>query len=577
LNFKSLSHSVSVKTKTIILVLIVIIILSVIFFFIRYLDIKSFAKNNQLMELKRVTVVYNQTLKRVKKFYITRGYANINSYGIREAFEKNDIKSLHDLSLPRWKIITKENPYLLSFSFYDRNGKLLTYFGEKAQPRLPYIDRIEKPYDGFWYRNGEFSYHTVSEARDEHSNIVGFVVFTINPKYFLAQIRRIMDINAYIYFDNSKFKILFSLAKDKKIEHYIKNSNLLNLKETRNDGKDYLPYIIHGKGIDRSSDFKIIFLKDISHWKDIIRKAILQSIIVMVLLILVMVIVINYGFDIILRQLDELNQKLVKSQSELKELNRDLQLRVQKEIGLKLKKQKEAHEKERILIHQSKLASMGEMIGNIAHQWRQPLTELSSILIYMEIFFERGKLTKERLESNIEDANIQINFMSKTIDDFRNFFSSGKQKEYLKISTPFAKVEKLISASLKNNGIKFTLEIRDDFDIFVYPNEMTQALLNLISNAKDVLVQRETEDACICISSYRDNNGCVIEVKDNAGGVKTDPIEKIFEPYFSTKHATSGTGIGLYMTKIIIEKNNAGKIVVNNDANGAIFKIIFEK
>ncbi len=576
MNFKSLSQSVSVKTKTIVLVLIVIITLSIIFFFIRYLDIKNFAARNQLSELKRVTVVYKEALKRVRKFYTTRGYANINSYGVEEAFAKNDIKSLHDLSLPRWKIITKENKYLSSFSFYDRHGKLLIYFGEKSQSQLPYFNSVKKPYSGFWYGDGKFAYHTVSEARDKDSKIVGFVVFAVNPGYFLAQIRRIMDIDAHIYFDSLKHKILFSLAKDKEIEHYIKNSNLLNLKEIRSNGKDYLPYIINGKGIDKNSNFKIVFLQDISHWEEIVDKAILQSIIVMILLIFVTVIVINYGFDVILRQLDELNQKLVKSQSELKELNKDLQLRVQKEIGLKLKKQKEANEKERILVHQSKLASMGEMIGNIAHQWRQPLTELSSVLINMELFFERGKLTKDRLSTKIEDANTQINFMSKTIDDFRNFFSSGKQKETLSVSVPIKKVQKLMSASLKNNGIEFIIDIKEDFHIFAYPNEMTQALLNLVSNAKDILIERKIKGAAINIVAYSDNSKHIIEVTDNARGINITPIDKIFEPYFSTKHATSGTGIGLYMTKIIVEKNNAGKILVDNGDKGAVFKIIFD-
>ncbi len=529
------------------------------------------------MELKRVTVVYKQTLKRVKKFYITRGYANINSYGIREAFENADIKSLHDLSLPRWKIITKENRFLSTFCFYDKNGKLLTYFGKKPQSRLSFFDSLKKPYDGFWYGDENFFYHTVSEVRDENSQIVGYVVFVIDPRFFLSQIRKIMDIDAYIYYKESKHKILFSLKKDPQVEKSIKNSDLLNSKEIILDGRDFLPYVIDGQGIDKNNDFKIIFLQDISHWKEIVDKAILQSIIVMILLIIITVVVINYGFDVILRQLDELNSKLVKSQNELKELNKDLQKRVQKEIGLKLKKQKEANEKERILVHQSKLASMGEMIGNIAHQWRQPLTELSSILINMELFFERGKLTKQRLQDKIEDANMQINFMSKTIDDFRNFFSSGKQKELLKVSIPFGKVEKLMNASLKNNNINLNIDIKDDFDIFVYPNEITQALLNLLSNAKDILAQRKVKDAHINIVAYSDEESHIIEVRDNAGGIKTEPIEKIFEPYFSTKHATSGTGIGLYMTKIIVEKNNAGKIIVGNYDNGAIFKIIFDK
>ncbi len=575
MNFKSLSHSVSVKTKTIVLVLIVIVILSAIFFLIRYNDIKNVAKSNQLSELKRVTVVYQETLKRIRKFYITRGYANINSYGIREAFERSDFMALHTLSLPRWKVITKENRFLTSFCFYDRKGKLLTYFGQKPQEKLSYVDTVKKPYDGFWYAGGRFRYHTVSEARDGNNRIVGYVVFVIDPRYFLEQIHKIMDIDAYIYYEHSKKPLLFSMDKDSPIVRVISQDNFSSLKEVALDGRVFVPYTIVGKGLGKNNDFKIIFLQDITHWKEIVDKAILQSIIVMVLLILITMLVMNYGFDIILHQLDELNAKLMHSQSELQAINKDLQKRVQQEIELKLKKEREANEKERILVHQSKLASMGEMIGNIAHQWRQPLTELSSILINMEMFFDRGKLTKERLQTRIEDADMQIKFMSRTIDDFRNFFSSGKQKESLSISVPFGKVEKLMRASLKNNGITFCLDIQDDFVLFVYPNEITQALLNLVSNAKDILVERSVGTGKISLKAYSEKGKNIIEVRDNAGGVETDPIERIFEPYFSTKHATSGTGIGLYMTKIIIEKNNAGMIVVHNDEEGAVFQIIF--
>jgi len=575
LNFKSLSHSVSVKTKTIVLVLVLIVILSAIFFLIRYNDIKSVAQSNQLSELKRVTVVYQETLKRIRKFYITRGYANINSYGIREAFERSDATALHALSLPRWKVITKENRFLTSFCFYDREGKLLTYFGQKPQEKLSYFDTVKKPYDGFWYAGGRFRYHTVSEVQNRNHAIVGYVVFVIDPRYFLEQIRKIMDIDAYIYYEKSKKPLLFSLGKDSPIARVISRDNFAILREVSLDGRVFVPYTIVGKGLGENNDFKIIFLQDITHWKEIVDTAILQSIIVMVLLILITILVINYGFDIILHQLDELNAKLMHSQAELQAINEDLQKRVQREIELKLKKEREANEKERILVHQSKLASMGEMIGNIAHQWRQPLTELSSILINMEMFFDRGKLTKERLQTRIEDADMQIKFMSRTIDDFRNFFSSGKQKESLPVSVPFGKVEKLMRAALKNNGIAFTLEIQDDFLLFVYPNEITQALLNLVSNAKDILVERSVDTGTIALKAYSRKGKNIIEVRDNAGGIEAEPIEKIFEPYFSTKHATSGTGIGLYMTKIIIEKNNAGMIVVHNEKEGAVFQIIF--
>ncbi|WP_051428126.1 cache domain-containing protein [Lebetimonas sp. JS085] len=377
------------------------------------------------MELKKVTHVYNEILKRVRKFYTTRGYANINSYGIKKAFEKKDIKALHDLSLPRWKIITKENRYLTTFAFYDNNGKLLTYFGQKAQLKLPYIKGKKFPYDGFWYGEGKFFYHTVSEARDKNSNIIGYVVFVIDPRYFLSQIRKLIDMDAYIYYDGYGQNLIFSLHGNDYVKKLIKNKKLSNFKEIKFKKRDYLTYIIKGRGINKKNDFKIIFFQDISNWRMILNKAILQGVIGIILFIIVTAVVINYGFDIILRQLDEVNTKLVNSQKELQKLNKNLQIRVEKEIKERLKKEREVNEKERILLHQSKLASMGEMIGNIAHQWRQPLTELSLILISMELHSERNNLTKEKFKLKIQEANEAIAFMSKTIDDFRNFFVSN--------------------------------------------------------------------------------------------------------------------------------------------------------
>ena len=574
MSLSKIAKAISVKTKTIVLVFMLFIFSAALFFFVRYKDVKDFATLIQKSEIKRVKIVYNQTLKRVRKFYITRGYANINSYGIREAFEKNDKKALLKLSYPRWQIINKENKYLTSFCFYNEKGRLLTYFGKYPGQKLSYFKKMKKPYSGFWYDSNEgFMYHTVSEARDKNGNIVGYVVFIINPKYFLEQIKSIMDVNVYMLYKNINHNIVFSLGNVRYINYLKYNKN--PTKEIKIDNKIFLPYIVEGKGIDKSNNFQIIFLQDITYSKALIHKAIIQSIIAVILFMLVVTIAINYGFDIILKELDESNQKLKNSQYELRELNKNLQKRVEKEIELKLKKEREANEKERILAHQSKLASMGEMIGNIAHQWRQPLTALSSILINIELFFEKSKLTKEKLSNKIIEANEQITFMSKTIDDFRNFFASGKQKERISVSVPIKKVENLMNASLNNNDIKLNIDIKDNFELFIYPNEISQALLNLVSNAKDVILEREIKNGQIKISAFIQDGKHILTVKDNAGGIKVTPIEKIFEPYFSTKHATSGTGIGLYMTKTIIEKNNNGKIYVTNDGGGAVFTIIF--
>ncbi len=240
---------------------------------------------------------------------------------------------------------------------------------------------------------------------------------------------------------------------------------------------------------------------------------------------------------------------------------------------------------EKLLIHQNKLASMGEMIGNIAHQWRQPLTQLSSILINIDLHYEKKKLTKEKLLQKIDEANEQISFMSNTIDDFRNFFSSGKSKKKYAIQEVIEVSNHLLSASLDKNNIKLIVDIQDNFVLEGYLNEVIQAFVNIINNARDVFIQRDTKNKIITIKTFIQNDKNIITIQDNAGGINITPIDKIFEPYFSTKHANVGTGIGLYMTKTIIEKNNNGKIFVKNfydksdsnsdDNNGAIFTIVF--
>lgn len=575
LNYKLINKLLSVKTKTIVLVLAIYFTLSIVFFFIRYLDIKEFALSSQNSELERVELVYDEARQRVKNFYITRGYANINSFGIKKGFETKDATSLFNLSKPRWEVMAKENGYLKTLGFYDENGNLLTYFGTKPENKLLYMNVSKDSYAGFWFNENSFNYHSVTVAKDDKLNKIGFIVFTIDPKYFLSEIRKLMNIYTYIVYEKDEQKMLFMLKNDVMISDIIKSQKIINSQEIKTTDGFFLPYIINGLGIDKYNNFKIIFLQDIMHWKNIIKKAILQSLIVLVVLALVTTMVINYGFDIILKELDESNKKLKLSQNELEELNQNLQKEIEKEIKLKLKKQEEANEKERILAHQSKLASMGEMIGNIAHQWRQPLTELSTILINMELYFERDKLTKERFKNKTEEANTQILFMSKTIDDFRDFFASKKKKEKFEISNIINRVENLMAASLKNHNIELVVEIKNDFEIYGFPNEIAQAFLNIVSNAKDILLEKSTVGAKISIKTFSRNSKNIISISDNAGGIQVFPIEKIFEPYFSTKHAKSGTGIGLYMTKTIIEKNNNGKIEIQNGKEGAIFTIIF--
>ena len=230
-------------------------------------------------------------------------------------------------------------------------------------------------------------------------------------------------------------------------------------------------------------------------------------------------------------------------------------------------------EQEKLLIQQSKLASMGEMIGNIAHQWRQPLGELSALLMNLQVKHEFNDLSGEVLLQSIQQCNKINAFMSNTISDFQNFFKPSKNKEVFEISEACQRAIAILQASIKYHNIEFTFDISEKMEVLGYPNEFAQALLNILSNAKDVLSDRQISNPFIRMQLKKGFKYMLIMIEDNGGGIGAEHMDRIFEPYFTTKYATQGTGIGLYMTKMIIENNMSGIISVKNTQEGALFTI----
>lgn len=232
-------------------------------------------------------------------------------------------------------------------------------------------------------------------------------------------------------------------------------------------------------------------------------------------------------------------------------------------------------EKDKLLIQQSRQAAMGEMIGNIAHQWRQPLNALG--LVVQNIYFEHqmGTLDDKTVEESVEKAQKLTRNMSQTIDDFRNFFSPNKQKEYFDISSAIRSAITLVEASFESMDITLTKEIEQKVEVYGYANEFSQVVMNLLSNAKDAIIDTNCDKREIFIKAYNGDAYVVIEVQDYAGGIPEEIIDKVCDPYFTTKEEGKGTGIGLYMTKMIVEKNMNGKLSVKNYQGGALFSVIF--
>jgi PAS domain S-box-containing protein len=249
----------------------------------------------------------------------------------------------------------------------------------------------------------------------------------------------------------------------------------------------------------------------------------------------------------------------------------------QEELKLKVKTEvQENIKKDRLLVQQSKLASMGEMLGNISHQWRQPLNTVNLILHFIRDNFDNDDFTKEILEKYINKSKIQIDYMSQTIDDFRNFYKPSKKINTFDISSCIYDVIKILNEQFKQNEITLNLNL-DKIVITNYENELKQSLLNILNNAKDALILKKSSmifDANIEINLSKIDSMVQIQIKNNGDCIKEDIIEKVFEPYFTTKFETQGTGIGLYMSRTIIQTNMRGKISVKNISNGVLFTII---
>jgi len=255
--------------------------------------------------------------------------------------------------------------------------------------------------------------------------------------------------------------------------------------------------------------------------------------------------------------------------TKIKVSEEDLKVRVQNEVEENIKK-------DRLLIQQSKLASMGEMLGNIAHQWRQPLNTVNLILHFLRDNYQNENFTKEKLEKYINKSKIQIDYMSQTIDDFRNFYKPSKNVNEFDIENAINDVLKISKEQLEHDDIKVVFE-SSEINITNYENELKQSLLNIIHNARDAIhIKREKSpfDACITIKVTLEENFAQIILSNNGGVMEEDIMQRVFEPYFTTKFETQGTGIGLYMTKTIIETNMKGKIKVENIEDGVSFEIL---
>jgi len=236
-----------------------------------------------------------------------------------------------------------------------------------------------------------------------------------------------------------------------------------------------------------------------------------------------------------------------------------------------------SRQKDKQLLEQSRLAQMGEMISMIAHQWRQPLSAISSASGVINI-----KARRDRLNNTIAiDLSNKISeysqHLSSTINDFREFFKTNKEKKRVNFEEIISCVLNIIEEPILTHNIQLIKKFESQATLETYPNELKQVILNLIKNAEDVLLDKKIEKPFIKIHTYENDEKAFLEISDNGGGINDTIIHKIFDPYFSTKTQKDGTGLGLYMSKTIVEEHCGGELIAKNNENGVVFSIILEK
>jgi two-component system C4-dicarboxylate transport sensor histidine kinase DctB len=486
---------------------------------------------------------------------------------IRDTIYKTTLKRFTQLET---KHITSIN-YILPDGVMFLNMKSPKEYGNKISNQratLRLAIKIQSAFDSFEVGKNGAGFRFTYPIFDEQKQFVGLVSLTFNPAAITSAIMKQYDVLSNFFIKQEKFDIAF-LAKSTQYKNshhkgYLYDASVLNkLEKTTNKT---MTKLIPNKDItDAIWNHVTKYTTPLSIYDDLNKK------------IFTIIPIINKA-----NNEEEAFLSIRSSGDELSAMHKNyylimllvlfvllMLLFVIYIVIIKNAKDKllveENAKKEQLALEQAKLVSMGEMIGNIAHQWRQPLSVISTSATGMLMQKEYGLLTDEKFSESCETINKNAQYLSKTIDDFRNFIKGDREKTTFNLKDIMHSFLNLVNGAIKTNYINIILELQDDIKLDGYPNELTQCLINIFNNAKDALKDKNEEDRAIFISTIIKDDKAVITIKDNAGGIPQNVLPRIFEPYFTTKHQSQGTGLGLSMSNKLIVDGMGGTIVATNE------------
>jgi len=602
-----LKNRYSLKTIKIFIVLLFVSLYSIIYLITTTYK-NDYIQNTYAQQIKYLENNYKVTTEHFKNISQNFYQTILNQPNFLELFAKAKHadssakrdkirKEIYKLLKPHYKRMMKYGVNIMLFSFNNNKTFLRVHKPDKFDDDLTsvrysftYVNSNEKSISGFeqgkishafrnvfplHYKNEFLGSVDIAFASDflqkNMTSLHGIDThFILNKNIFDTNIWKEQRVIKYVQsIEHNNFLVYLTPSK-KRSKLYAKevSTNIALKKEINKNIKHHNSFALHHS---LSKDVYIVAFLPIKNIKDNKTVAYLVSYSnnLNIQKILNEYIWINIGSIIILFLLALTTYYNIKQQSLLK-------VKVNEEV-----------EKNRIqqqyMFNQSRLAQMGEMISMIAHQWRQPLSSISVTASNMKMLLHLDKYNiteekdaiacKEQFNNSIDRIGVYVKNLTSTIDDFRNFYKPNKQSTTQIITSPITKALNIVKSTLDADKIKIIERYNNINKIVMYENEMMQVILNILKNAQDNFSHNRTEHRQIIITTKYDNNSDIIEILDNAGGIPEGIIKNIFDPYFSTKDEKQGTGLGLYMSRVIIEEHHKGTIQATNENNGACFTI----
>jgi two-component system, NtrC family, C4-dicarboxylate transport sensor histidine kinase DctB len=521
---------------------------------------------------------FNLSLNKLKESLLNTSQSLLTSNNIKNFAEKNR-DGLYKSIKPFYEKLTKNSSHIKIITFRDSFGKTFlrvhkpALYGDPINPNREIIidaNNEQKTLYGFEVGKLKMSYR-IAVPIFYNSKHIGVLEIGVEPEFIMKETKEIFNTIDALYLKN-KFNDSYSFVRGDKLFSPLQQISSTKMETLQNDfGKNHLintdiNLLNHKNHIAA----KLLLAYNIESYHDSLSQMFKDITINILISMFIVFIVLHFFIRYFMRKTTKLND-------ELEEINQTLEERINIEV-------EKNRDKDHHMIEQSRMAQMGEMLSMIAHQWRQPLAAISvvSANIRVNLALSKHDLNDDEgqnnhisdLEKALKDIDLYVQSLTGTINDFRNFYKPDKELQHVSLDVPASKALSIIRASLESEGIEIIEDYQSERPLLLHENELMQVVLSILKNAEDKLNEDKTDNGAVYISTYDvDDTYTALKISDNGNKIDEEIISKIFEPYFSTKDAKNGTGLGLYMSKTIISKHHKGKIYANNE-NSAVSFII---